>query len=65
VLREVGETETAQENIQDWLQPDEGDPRFQLLAGRFCCSDIFLFIFIGITYIIKIFIFFQGYLLLH
>jgi hypothetical protein len=28
VLRVAGETETAQENIQDWLQLDEGDPGF-------------------------------------
>jgi hypothetical protein len=28
VLRAAGETE----NIQDWLQLDEGDPAFQLLA---------------------------------
>jgi hypothetical protein len=26
VLRAVGETETTQENIQDWLQLDGGDP---------------------------------------
>jgi hypothetical protein len=32
VLRAAGETETSQENIQDWLQLDEGDPGFQLLA---------------------------------
>jgi hypothetical protein len=31
VLRAAGETETAQANIQDWLQLDEGDPGFQLL----------------------------------
>jgi hypothetical protein len=31
VLRAAGETETSQENIQDWLQLDEGDPEFQLL----------------------------------
>jgi hypothetical protein len=30
VLREVGETETTQENIQDGLELDEGDPGFQL-----------------------------------
>jgi hypothetical protein len=29
VLREVGETETTQENIQDWLELDE---RFELLT---------------------------------
>jgi hypothetical protein len=32
VLRAAGETETAQENIQDWLELDEGDPGFQLLT---------------------------------
>jgi rhodanese-related sulfurtransferase len=26
VLRAAGEIETSQENIQDWLQLDEGDP---------------------------------------
>jgi hypothetical protein len=28
VLRAAGETETTQDNIQDRLQLDEGDPRF-------------------------------------
>jgi hypothetical protein len=37
VLRAAGETETVQENIEDWLKLDEGD------KGRNCCSDIFLF----------------------
>jgi hypothetical protein len=32
VLRAAGETETTQENIQDWLQLDEGDPGFQPLV---------------------------------
>jgi hypothetical protein len=32
-LRAAGETETTQENIQDWLQLDEVDPRFQLLTS--------------------------------
>jgi hypothetical protein len=31
VLRAAGETETTQENIQDWFKVDEGDPRFQIL----------------------------------
>jgi hypothetical protein len=31
-LRAAGETETTQENIQDWLELDEGDPGFQLLT---------------------------------
>jgi hypothetical protein len=41
VLRAAGETETTQENIEDWLELDEGDPGFQLLTGRNRCSDIF------------------------
>jgi hypothetical protein len=32
VLRAVGKTETTQENIQDWLELDEGDPGFQRLT---------------------------------
>jgi hypothetical protein len=32
VLRAAGETETTQENIQDWLQQDEEDCGFQLLV---------------------------------
>jgi hypothetical protein len=32
MLRAGGETETTQENIQDWLELDEGDPGFQLLT---------------------------------
>jgi hypothetical protein len=30
VLRAAGETETTQENIQDWLELHEVDPGFQL-----------------------------------
>jgi hypothetical protein len=32
VLWAAGETETKQENIQDWLQLVEVDPGFQLLV---------------------------------
>jgi hypothetical protein len=32
VLRAAGETETLQENIQDWLELEEGDPGYQLLT---------------------------------
>jgi hypothetical protein len=32
VLRAAGETQTMQENIQDWLELDEGDPGFQPLV---------------------------------
>jgi hypothetical protein len=31
VLRAAGEIETTQENIQDWIELDEGYPGFQLL----------------------------------
>jgi hypothetical protein len=37
VSRAAGETETTQENIQDWLELDEGDPD----KGRNSGSDIF------------------------
>jgi hypothetical protein len=32
VLSAAGETETTQENIQDWFQLGEGDPGFQILT---------------------------------
>jgi hypothetical protein len=41
VLRAAGETETTQENIQDWLQLDEGDPGFQRLVFlQFCIKAV-------------------------
>jgi hypothetical protein len=55
VLRAVGETETTQENSQDWFELDDGDPRFRLLVFPIVfkgCTVFFLFIFIGTTYII-------------
>jgi hypothetical protein len=41
VLKAAGETETMQENIQDWLELDEGDPD----RGRNCCRDIFIYFY--------------------
>jgi hypothetical protein len=32
VLRAAGDTETTQENIENWLQLDEVDPGFQFLT---------------------------------
>jgi hypothetical protein len=60
VLRAAGETETTQENIQDWLQLDEGDPGLQLLTEEEIAAVIFFYlsILISIAYIIKIPIFF-------
>jgi hypothetical protein len=56
VWRAPGETETTQENIQDWLQLDGGDPGFQLLTEEEIAAVVlFLFIFISTAYIIKIF----------
>jgi hypothetical protein len=43
VLRAAGETETKQENIQNWLELDEGDPEFQLLAEEEFAAVIFCF----------------------
>jgi hypothetical protein len=41
VLRAAGETETMQENIQDLLELDEGDPGFQLLTEEEIAALIF------------------------
>jgi hypothetical protein len=35
--------EITQENIQDWLQLDEGDPGFQILTEEQIAAVIFLF----------------------
>jgi hypothetical protein len=45
VLRAAGETETTQENIQDWLELDEGDPGFQLLPEEEIAAVIFFYLF--------------------
>jgi hypothetical protein len=45
VLRAAGEAETTQENIQDWLELDEGDPGFQLLTEEQIATVIFLYLF--------------------
>jgi hypothetical protein len=59
VLRAAGETESKQENIQDWLKLDEGDPGFQCLTEEEIATIIFfVFIFISTTYIIKFPIYF-------
>jgi uncharacterized protein YehS (DUF1456 family) len=45
VLRAAGETETTQEDIQDWLELDEGDPGFQLLTEEEIAAVIFCYLF--------------------
>jgi hypothetical protein len=40
VLRAAGETETAQENTEDWLELGEGDPGFQLLTEEEIAADV-------------------------
>jgi hypothetical protein len=58
-LRAAGGTGTAQENIQDWLQLDEGDPGFQLLTEEDIAAVMFFkIIFISTNYIIKFSIYF-------
>jgi hypothetical protein len=54
VLRAPGETETTQDNIQHWLQLDEGDPGFQLLTEQEIAAVI---IFLFSTYLFSKFIF--------
>jgi hypothetical protein len=39
-LRAAGETETTQENIQDWLQLDEADLGFQFLTEERIAVDV-------------------------
>jgi hypothetical protein len=54
----AGKTETTQENMQDWLELDEGDPGFQILTEEeIAAGFFFLFIFISTTYIIRFFIY--------
>jgi hypothetical protein len=55
VLRAAGETETTQENIQYWLELDEGDPGFQLLTEEEIAAVIFFYLFSSElpTYVIK------------
>jgi hypothetical protein len=42
-LRTRGETETTQENIEDWLELDEGDPGFHLLTEELIAAVIHFF----------------------
>jgi hypothetical protein len=51
VLRAAGETETTQENIQDWLQLDEGDPGFQLVTEEEIATGIFFFTYFHQHYV--------------
>jgi hypothetical protein len=53
VWRAPGKTESTQENIQDWLQLDEGDPGFQLLTEEEIAAVAFL-IFTSNTYYILV-----------
>jgi hypothetical protein len=52
------ESETTQENMQDWLELDEGNRRFQLLTEEKIAAMYALFIFISTTYITKLYIYF-------
>jgi hypothetical protein len=42
VLTAVVETDTTQENIQDWLELDEGDPGFYFLTEEEIAAVIFV-----------------------
>jgi hypothetical protein len=45
MLRTAGETETTQENIQDRLELDGGDPGFQLLTEGEIAAVIYFYLF--------------------
>jgi hypothetical protein len=45
VLRTGEVTETTQENIQDWLELDDGDPAFHLLTEKEIASVILFLIY--------------------
>jgi hypothetical protein len=57
VLRATGEAETTQENIQDWLQLDEGDLGFQLLTEEEIATVIFFYLFSSALSILLNFLF--------
>jgi hypothetical protein len=48
VLRAFRETETTQENIQDGLELDEGDPGFQLLTEKEIATVIYFILYYDI-----------------
>jgi hypothetical protein len=54
VLRAPGDTETTRENIQDWLELDEGDPEFQLLTEEEIAAVI-IFIYFRQVYLYYLF----------
>jgi hypothetical protein len=45
VLRAAGETETTQEDIQDWFQLDVEDPGFQFLTEEEIVTVIIVYLF--------------------
>jgi hypothetical protein len=45
VLRAGGDTETTQENIQNWLGLYEGEPSFQILTAKEIAAVIFYIYF--------------------
>jgi hypothetical protein len=55
-MKAAGKTETPQEYTQEWLELDERDPGFQLMAeeNAVIIHVYFLYIFISTTYIIKL-----------
>jgi hypothetical protein len=60
VLKAVGDTETTQGNVQDWLKLNEGDPGFELLTERNYSDflNLFLSVLYTVTFSIYFFFFF-------
>jgi hypothetical protein len=71
VLRAAGETETAQENIQDWLELGKGGPEYQFLTEEEIAAVIYFYLFSSALSILSHFpfvcflSFFGGIFLLH
>jgi hypothetical protein len=57
VLRAAGETETSQENIQDWLELDGGETGFQILTEVEIAAVIIFYLFSSGLYILLNFTF--------
>jgi hypothetical protein len=45
VLRRAGETETTQENVQDWFELDERDPGVQLMTEEEIAAVMLFYFF--------------------
>jgi hypothetical protein len=60
MLRAAGETEAAQEDIRDWFELDEGEPRFELVSFivfKLRFYSVIVYLFLSALPILLIFLF--------